>query len=174
MKISILLSFLLLAVVGAGGGFWWWTVGSIPMPVRLCEKRIIEVLKSPASYQRANFHYIQTTQEYNRDEYINAEMEIDRYKKLPQLLGIMKKYDPLEARKKIADGLTENANEAYKKLGLTFTKVLVGVDFDSKNPMGVLLRSSAYCKWVKLGTGSDTIAWTQSDADEAGLLLATK
>jgi len=79
MKSPIVVCLLLLAAVGAGGGavFWWWTVGSIPMPVRLCEERIKEMLKSSTSYQRANYNYIETPQVYNREDFINAKMEVD-------------------------------------------------------------------------------------------------
>jgi hypothetical protein len=172
MKISILLFVLLLAVAGAGGGYWWWTVGSIPMPVRLCEERIKEMLKSPTSYQRSSYSYIQETHDFDRDEFINAKMEIDKYTRISQLLGKITRYDPMKAGKELEDR-TGNG-EVEKKLGMKFTKVLVGVEFDSKNPIGTLLRSNGYCKWVKYGTGPDSITWDHSDVDEAGLFLLSK
>lgn len=172
MKPSVVVLLLLIAIGGAGGGYWWWAVGSIPMPIRLCEERIKEMLKSPTSYQRVSYNYLQETHDFDRDEFINAKMEIDRYTKISQLLGQITRYDPMKTRKELEDR-TGNG-EVEKKLGMKFTKVLVGVEFDSKNPMGTPLRSNGYCKWVKYGEGPDSITWGHSDADEAGLFLPSK
>jgi len=76
----------------------------------------------------------------------------------------------MKARKKMEDEY-KDVDDFLGRNG--FTKILVGVAFDSKNAMGTLLRSSGYCKWVKPGRGSD-ITWDHFDADEAGVFLLSK
>ena len=170
MKLFVSVSLLLLLVVtaGAGGGYWWWTVGSIPMPVRLCEERVLQMLKSPTSYQRASYKLVQTEHDYAREDFLNAQMEIDRYKEVNQLVAPVIKYDPIEARKSM-EVLLVGVDDFYKRIG--FTKILVDIEFDAKNPMGALLRSHGYCKWVKTGKGPEMVTWSHIDAGEAGLFL---
>lgn len=155
---------LVFCIIGAGGGYWWWTIGSIPIPIRLCETRIMSMLKAPTSYQRAGFQVVRTVHDWNREAYINEKMKIDRYTEHNQLLSPIIGYDAIKARQKL-EAESPVYDILYGKTG--FTIITVGVSFDSKNPMGTMLRSQGFCEWVKLGRGDDSVKLNDLTQDEA-------
>jgi hypothetical protein len=152
-------------VIAAGLIGWWFIHDPAPQPVRLCEKEIQDRLKAPSSYQRRNFRITATPYDYNREEYINKALEVERHQAIYSLIG----FDAQSKRQSIESRL-DKFGSLYKD---GYTYVEASVEFEAKNPMGVPIRNYGTCRWLKFGkhSSSDDLTWSSTDGSLLSLEL---